>query len=77
MRAPVTHRCTSVIYAIGDGEVDCHALRRADGTVEDTCGEPCSWVMGKSGYGFPPWEPVNGLRRDPSEPDAGFPRAGD
>jgi hypothetical protein len=77
MLAPITHRCDGRIsrdggYAPESEKIPCPAFRRADGMIENSiqCGEPCSWIMGKSGHGTPPWETVNGLRRDPGEPDA-------
>jgi hypothetical protein len=67
--APITHRCGRRLY-----ETTCEAVRRADGTIEGNalCGEPCDWVMGKAGHGTPPWQTVDGMRRDPSTPDPGF-----
>jgi hypothetical protein len=79
MVAPITHRCDGKISPGGGwcGEadkVDCPAFRRADGTIEKNieCGEPCPWVMGKSGYGHPPWQAVDGVRCEPAAPDVGF-----
>jgi hypothetical protein len=48
----------------------CCGVRYSDGSFENTCGEPCSWVMGKQGHGQPPW-PLNpdGTRFDPAAPD--------
>lgn len=76
-KAPVTHRCDGRIspdggYCDEDDKVDCQAFRRADGTVENSiqCGEPCDWIMGKSGHGIPTWTTNEvGNRRDPGQPD--------
>lgn len=71
----LTHRCDGQKqnddYQVSqDFHVPCKAVRYSDGTVEGTCGEPCSWIMGKSGYGVPPWESnAKNERMNPLEPD--------
>jgi hypothetical protein len=35
--------------------VPCAAYLDEHGKVHNGCGEPCSWVMRKIGYGDPPW----------------------
>ncbi len=69
--APITHRCTGS-YEYGD--IKCTMARHADGTFSgDGCGEPCSWIMGKSGHGDPPWQTsADNMRQDPTIPDPGF-----
>lgn len=44
----IVNRCDS--HACGQ-----RACLFSDGVVTDTCGEPCSWVMKKSGHGHPPF----------------------
>lgn len=39
----------------GEAEVCCSGYMTDDGEVHDTCGEPCRWIMRKSGHGDPPW----------------------
>jgi hypothetical protein len=57
----LTHRC--------DIE-GCSGKRYSSGRIEDNCGEPCSWIMGKTGHGIPPWKPdADGYRAEPSQPD--------
>jgi hypothetical protein len=82
-REEPTHTCISLITPTsfsggiqrwpvqsGRSTVLCDGKRFADGTVEGGCGESCSWAIGKSGYGDPPW-PINGdgTRYDPTIPD--------
>ena len=67
--AKITHRCDGTMYLNGplDGE-PCDGRRYSDGTVKGGCGEPCSWVCGKSGYGNPPWPTGKGNTRiDPGK----------
>lgn len=59
MSDQVTHRCTGHVYSDDAGYLGpqerCPAYRTADGKYHDTCGEPCSWIMMKSGHGEPAW----------------------
>lgn len=52
-KAIITHRCTT---QHGKRDLPCTAYRDSMGFLHRTCGEPCAWVMGKSGHGDPPWE---------------------
>lgn len=69
----VTNRCDSAHdhgERLGADAYPCEAVRYNDGTMDKTCGEPCSWVMGKGGHGKPPWQTnPDGTRFDPSIPD--------
>jgi hypothetical protein len=38
------------------GERKCIARYLSDGTLVDSCGEPCSFVMQKGGAGDPPFQ---------------------
>ena len=71
----ITHRCIDDMLAPGEfsgGErVRCNGVRYNNGNLEDGCGEPCSWMMGKSSHGKPPWQTTpDGYRTDPGEPDS-------
>jgi hypothetical protein len=75
-KSPITHRCDGRHSPDGascpaEKTVACAGFRRSDGSLEQTCGEPCSWSMGKAGHGLPPWTTLDGMRFDPSTPDAG------
>lgn len=50
--ANITHRCNQ---RHGRRDIPCTAFRTDDGFLHRTCGEPCSWVMGKGGHGEPPY----------------------
>ena len=66
-KARITHRC---VAAYEYGTIACEGKRHSDGTIAGrTCGDACSWIMGKAGHGSPPWHNVNDERRDPFEPD--------
>lgn len=77
MPSHITHKCDGMIspdgrYCEAHERIPCPAVRYSDGTVANSmqCGEPCSWIMGKSGHGNPPWElNSNGTRRNILEPD--------
>lgn len=71
LKAPITHRCNGTYEY---GETKCTMARHADGTFSGIgCGEPCSWIIGKSGHGEPPWQTLEGnIRRNPCEPDEGY-----
>jgi hypothetical protein len=51
----IVRRCTSTRVDDDMNNVPCVAYLDDRGEVHDGCGEPCSWVMRKSGYGAPPW----------------------
>lgn len=70
MLAPITHRCDGTY----DYDVKCSMVRHADGIFTGHgCGELCSWIMGKSGHGVPPWKlNPDGTRFNPTVPDENF-----
>lgn len=72
-RKHITHRCDSEKSEDGGScsrRVACDGARWSDGTMTGGCAEPCFWVMGKTGYGTPPWTPdAEGHRCDPWQPD--------
>lgn len=54
----LTHECDGEMSSDGGSgseRVSCDGKRYSDGTFEGGCGEPCSWIMEKSGHGKPPW----------------------
>jgi hypothetical protein len=71
-KAKITNKCDGLImsnWLSDDGSYKCKAIRRSDGSIENGCGEPCSWIMGKAGCGIPPWESKNGIKINPCAPD--------
>jgi hypothetical protein len=54
-RTTIVQRCTSTRVDDDMNNVPCAAYLDDRGEVHDGCGEPCSWVMRKSGHGDPPW----------------------
>lgn len=59
MAVVIVRRCTSMRLKAGEfsggPEVPCQGYMTSDGCIEDTCEEPCRWIMRKAGEGKPPW----------------------